>query len=153
MLSYDPRHHDGELYLFDLNGRERAKDQLLEDIPRLISDSGDVLSVAEFYEGIYNATPAHADDIHQAIIDNPDLEVLTPGGGTRRRASTIARRQIDPPILPERRAKQVRALLNPIALLPSDTDLRRASYDIQRPYRQRRASPRFPDRTCPSADA
>lgn len=90
MLSYDPRHQSGDLYLFDLDGRERARDQLREDIPRLISESGDALTVSEFYEGIYNATPAHADDIHQAIIDNPDLEVLTPTGGTRKRPNTIA---------------------------------------------------------------
>lgn len=90
MLSYDPRHDDGALYLFDVSGRQQAIGQLTEDIPRLVSESGDVLEVSEFYESIYNATPAHADDVHQAIIDNPDLEVLTPGGGERRKANTIA---------------------------------------------------------------
>lgn len=90
MLSYDPRHDDGSLYLFDVSGRQQAIGQLLEDIPRLVSESGDVLEVSEFYESIYNTTPAHADDVHQAIIDNPDIEVLTPGGGERRKANTIA---------------------------------------------------------------
>jgi three-Cys-motif partner protein len=90
MLSYDPRHDDGALYLFDVSGRQQAIGQLVEDIPRLVSESGDVLEVSEFYENIYNATPAHTDDVHQAIIDNPDLEVLTPGGGERRKANTIA---------------------------------------------------------------
>ena len=38
---------------------------------------------------IYNYHPAHADDVHAAIIENPDLEVITPAGGERRKANTI----------------------------------------------------------------
>lgn len=89
MLSYDPSHEEGALYLFDLSGRENARTQLLTDIPRLISEAGDVIRVSEFYEGIYNATPAHTDDVHQAIIDNPDVQVITPAGGERRSAKAI----------------------------------------------------------------
>ena len=89
MLLYDPTHHDGMLYLFDYDGRASAKQQLLGDIPRLISGSGDAIPVIDFYESIYNTTPAHADDVHAAIIDNPDLEVITPAGGERRKANTI----------------------------------------------------------------
>lgn len=89
MLSYDPRHDEGMLYLFDDTGRASAKTQLLGDIPRLVADAGDAMSVMEFYENIYNVTPAHADDVHAAIIDNPDLEVITPAGGERRKANTI----------------------------------------------------------------
>ena len=89
MLSYDPSHEDGSLYLFDLGGREGARTQLLTDIPRLISEVGDVIRVGEFYEGIYNATPAHTDDVHQAIIENPDVQVITPAGGERRSAKAI----------------------------------------------------------------
>lgn len=90
MLSYDPRDDEGRLYLFDNNGRASAKEQLMGDIPRLVSDAGDAMSVMEFYESIYNITPAHADDVHAAIIENPDLEVITPAGGERRKANTIA---------------------------------------------------------------
>ncbi|EPR18843.1 hypothetical protein M527_11795 [Sphingobium indicum IP26] len=89
MLSYDPSHEDGSLYLFDLSGREAAKTQLLTDIPKLISGSGDVIGVGDFYESIYNTTPAHTDDVHSAIIENPDVEVITPAGGERRNANTI----------------------------------------------------------------
>jgi three-Cys-motif partner protein len=89
MLSYDPRHNEGMLYLFDDTGRASAKNQLLEDIPRLVTDSGDAMSVMDFYESIYNLTPAHADDVHAAIIESPDLEVMTPAGGERRKANTI----------------------------------------------------------------
>lgn len=89
MLSYDPHHDEGMLYLFDDNGRAAAKNQLLGDIPRLVTDAGDAISVMEFYESIYNVTPAHADDVHAAIIENPDLEVITPAGGERRKANTI----------------------------------------------------------------
>lgn len=88
MLSYDPS-RDGSLYLFDMSGREAAKLQLIEDIPRMLSESGDAVNVAEFYESIYNATPAHTDDVHTAIIQCDDLEVLTTGGGSRRRPNTI----------------------------------------------------------------
>lgn len=88
MLSYDPS-EDGALYLFDRSGREKAKAQLLDDIPRLISEFGDVIGVGNFYEGIYNITPAHSDDVHTAIIENPDIEVITPGGGERRKPNTI----------------------------------------------------------------
>jgi three-Cys-motif partner protein len=90
MLSYDPSHENGSLYLFDEPGRKRAISQLFDDIPRLVSDAGDAIEVRQFYEGIYNLTPAHSDDIHAAIIGNPDLEVFTPAGGTRRRPGTIA---------------------------------------------------------------
>jgi three-Cys-motif partner protein len=89
MLSYDPRHEKGTLYLFDQDGRTSAKSQLLEDIPRLVTEAGDAIPVMEFYESIYNVTPAHADDVHAAIIENPDLEVITSTGGERRKANTI----------------------------------------------------------------
>lgn len=89
MLSYDPQHDEGMLYLFDISGRESAKEQLIGDIPRLIAESGDAMPVIDFYKSIYNITPAHADDVHAAIIENPDLEVITPAGGARRKANTI----------------------------------------------------------------
>jgi len=89
MLSYNPKHDEGMLYLFDVSGRASAKEQLLGDIPRLIMESGDAMPVMDFYESIYNITPAHADDVHAAIIENPDLEVITPAGGERRKANTI----------------------------------------------------------------
>lgn len=91
MLSYDPRHSEGMLYLFDTDGRASAKKQLLEDIPRLVTDTGDAMPMTDFYESIYNITPAHADDIHAAMIENPDIEVITPTGGERRKANTIGR--------------------------------------------------------------
>ncbi len=88
MLSYDPA-HDGALYLFDTPGRTEAKKQLFDDIPRLVTEFGDAVGVGEFYGNIYNATPAHMDDVHAVIIDNPDLEVITDSGGERRKSNTI----------------------------------------------------------------
>ncbi len=90
MLAYDQRHENGTLYLFDQPGRASAKEQLMDDIPRLVSEVGDAIHVGNFYESIYNTTPAHMDDIHSAIIENPDLEVITEIGGERRKANTIA---------------------------------------------------------------
>lgn len=89
MLSFDPTHDGNSLYLFDASGRAEAKKQLSEDIPRLVTEFGDAVGVAEFYGSIYNMTPAHMDDIHAAIIENPDLEVVTEQGGERRKANTI----------------------------------------------------------------
>lgn len=89
MLHYDPSHEGNTLYLFDPPGRVEARDQLLADIPRLLTDFGDAVGMADFYRCIYNMTPAHMDDIHHAMIDNPDVEVLTTVGGERRKAGTI----------------------------------------------------------------
>ncbi len=88
MLHYDPR-YDGNLYLFDEEGRATARSQLLDDIPRVLSTLDDGLPMASFYERIYNITPAHADDIHGALIDNPDIVVATPNGGQRRVGQSI----------------------------------------------------------------
>lgn len=90
MLSYDPDHENGSLYLFDAGAREAARQQLPDDIPRLVSDGGDTIGISEFYRSIYNETPAHSDDIHSAIFANPDLEVVTPSGNERRFAHTIS---------------------------------------------------------------
>lgn len=89
MLSYDPADDANRLYLFDLSGRAEAKKQLYDDVPRLVTEFGDTVGVADFYGSIYNATPAHMDDIHSAMIDNPDMEVITEQGGERRVANTI----------------------------------------------------------------
>jgi hypothetical protein len=89
MMSYDPAHDSGALYLFDLSGRHAAKNQLSEDIPRLVSEFGDAIGVGDLYENIYNMTPAHMDDIHAAMIESPDLEVITEAGGERRKPNTI----------------------------------------------------------------
>lgn len=88
MLSYDPS-EDGSLYLFADSDRENARNELLEDIPRLISESGDAVVVSDFYASIYNETPAHTDDVHAAIIESSEIEVITPTGGTRRKSNTI----------------------------------------------------------------
>ena len=89
MLHYDPRHEEGQLYLFDDSARSSAKEQLFADIPRLVEESGGAIPVMDFYESIYNATPAHADDVNESIIENPELEVITPAGGERRKAKKI----------------------------------------------------------------
>jgi three-Cys-motif partner protein len=88
MLSYDPA-SEGTLYLFDKDSRELAKKQLYDDVPRLISEYGDAISVEEFYIATYNETAAHSDDIHEMIMENPDVKVVTLTGGERRKANTI----------------------------------------------------------------
>jgi len=87
MLAYDPR-DEVSLYLFDADSRHAAKESLYEDIPRFVAES-DTLAVEEFYASAYSETPAHSDDIHDMIIENPDLEVITDSGGKRRQGNTI----------------------------------------------------------------
>ena len=94
MLSYDPSHTESSLYLFDLDGRKLTKSQLMDDIPRLVNQADDRILVSDFYENIYNITPAHTDDVHLAMIDHPDLEVVTEHGGVRRKANTITVRDV-----------------------------------------------------------
>lgn len=89
MLSYDPS-HEGRLYLFDAPGREAAKTELLGDIPRLLSETGKATTVGDFYQAIYNATAAHSDDIHAAMVESDDLDVFTPAGGLRRKANQVS---------------------------------------------------------------
>ena len=88
MLSYSP-HNEGQLYLFDKDSRQSAKEALYDDIPKYVAESGDTLLMQEFYEAAYSETPAHSDDIHEMIIENPDLEVITESGGARRQPNTI----------------------------------------------------------------
>jgi three-Cys-motif partner protein len=90
MLSFDPKDKARALYLFDTSGRSRAKTQLLDDIPRLVTEFGDTIGVGQLYASIYNMTPAHTDEIHSAMIENPDMEVVTEQGGARRKPNTIA---------------------------------------------------------------
>ena len=71
MLSFDPRDDTGTLYLFDVSRRDQAKDQLLDDIPRLVTEFGDAVGVGQLYESIYNMTPAHMDEIHTAMMRIP----------------------------------------------------------------------------------
>ena len=50
---------------------------------------GDTLVMEDFYAAAYSETPAHSDDIHEMIIENPDMEVITEAGGQRRKPNTI----------------------------------------------------------------
>lgn len=88
MLDYNPA-NEGRLYLFDGDGRISAREQLQNDIPRLVSESGDAMLVGDFYEAAYSETPSHKDDIHAAMLSSEDLEVVTPNGGVRRKGNTI----------------------------------------------------------------
>ena len=88
MLSYNPA-EEGNLYLFDEDSRMQAKSELHDDIPKLIEQHGDIISIDDFYLNIFNGTAAHSDDIHEVLMSNPDLEVITPTGNLRRKANTI----------------------------------------------------------------
>lgn len=88
MLAFDPR-EERELYLFTDDSRKRTIDSLHQDIPYLLEQHGDYIGWDDFNLEVYNQTPARSNDIHSVLIDNPDIEVLTPTGNPRRSANTI----------------------------------------------------------------
>ena len=90
MLRYDPE-QEGQLYLFDSESRKSALSQLYDDIPNFLEKKGGLLRVEDFYEGIYNETPAHSHDINKVIFESSDLEVKTKMGNERRKAHTITK--------------------------------------------------------------
>ncbi|WP_370677099.1 hypothetical protein [Pleomorphomonas sp. PLEO] len=75
--------------MFEADDRQAARTQLLTDIPRLVSDAGKTMLVGSFYEAAYSATPAHMNDIHVAMLESEELEVITCNGGIRRKGNTI----------------------------------------------------------------
>ena len=89
MLSHNPEHEKGTLYLFDNDARAMALEQLPDDISRFINDSETEMSVLSFYKGIYNQTPAHSDDIKQAIFESPDINIVTKNNNFRRSPNRI----------------------------------------------------------------
>lgn len=93
MLSYDPQ-YEGQLYLFDEDSRKAAIASLAEDIPRLVSENGNEITMSVFYEKAYRETPAHSDDIHQAMLESAELEIYTETGGKRRTAKSIKKTDI-----------------------------------------------------------
>lgn len=77
--------------LFDETAREEARRTLPEDIAQLISECGDAMPVNEFYLAAYNCTQAHSEDIHTAIMQSENVEVLIKTRNKRRSALTISR--------------------------------------------------------------
>ncbi len=88
MLSYNSG-NEGKLYLFNNDAREDAKKELYNDIPNLLNKYSNGILVADFCASIYNETAAHSDDIREMIIENSDIEVITPKKGVRKKANTI----------------------------------------------------------------
>lgn len=88
MLAYDPK-EESQLYLFNPDSRLLAKESLHEDVPRFVAEAGDAMTMHDFYVAAYSETPAHSDDIHEIIIENPDLEVITDAGGSRKKSTSI----------------------------------------------------------------
>lgn len=83
MLEYDADFSDTE-YLFREVDRDRALEQLIHDIPSSVAEFGSGVSVDEFVKSICNETPAHSEDILKALVENPELRVITDKGKPRR---------------------------------------------------------------------
>lgn len=88
MLTYDPS-NEGQDYLFADDDRQRAREELYDDIPKVVSEFGDAVTVADFIRSVSNETPAHSADLAQSMIDNPDLVIQTENGGERRSPNGI----------------------------------------------------------------
>lgn len=89
MLSYNSTEQDSFLYKFDLAASEQTKQQLFTDIPRFLSNYGDSILMLDFFNDIYNQTPASSNTIKQSLIDIPDIEIIKEDGGIRRSAKSI----------------------------------------------------------------
>jgi len=88
MLEFDPR-EESSLHLFDNASTTLDSIALHNDIPTLIEEHGDMIDVDEFNLKVYNDTAASSHTIQKVLIDNPDIEVLTPKGSLRRSHSAI----------------------------------------------------------------
>ena len=103
MLQFDPSHGENGLYLFDQSAREEARNQLPEDLARLIRGyDHEQIGVGVLWRDVYKQTPAHSDDIHAAMMLHPDVQVFTPRGGERRAATSIHRDDVVR-LVPQRR--------------------------------------------------
>lgn len=89
MLSFNQTEQDSFLYTFDSAASEQTKQQLFTDIPRFLSHYGDSIPLLDFFNDIYNQTPASSNIIKQSLIDIPDIEIIKEDGGIRRRAKSI----------------------------------------------------------------
>ncbi|MCH9845748.1 MAG: three-Cys-motif partner protein TcmP [Alphaproteobacteria bacterium] len=88
MLAYKTE-DDQQIYLFDDDAKKRSMLQLMNDIPKYITDNGN-MSAKEFYSSIYNHTPASKETIDKVISENLDLEIITEKGNPRRVVNTIS---------------------------------------------------------------
>ena len=89
MLDY--RGDDTGVGTLDWSGDMRAKsiEALHNDLPEVISELGDAISIELLKASVYNETTAHSDDFKSVLIQNRDIEVLTQTGAQRRSASSI----------------------------------------------------------------
>lgn len=83
MLTYDPR-TEGQYYLFAEEDRKKAREALYYDVANIVSEFGNAVPVSEFIRSVSNETPCHSHDLGQAMIDNPDISVVTENGRERR---------------------------------------------------------------------
>jgi three-Cys-motif partner protein len=88
MLAYNPD-EEQRLFLFDNAGRQQSINELHSDIPDLVAKNGDSMLISEFFDQVYSQTPAHGEDIRKVIIENNDLEVITPNRGSRQKPNQI----------------------------------------------------------------
>ena len=86
MFSHNPKDkHQGALFEFDEWARNSSREQLCEDVVRFMCDYKDETVDAEtFLMHAFKETPALSDDIKTALIDSPDINIITKNGGSRR---------------------------------------------------------------------
>ena len=86
MFSYNPNdRHQGSLFEFNDFARDLSREQLCEDVVRFVYDYDDETVKAErFIMDAFKATPARSVDIKTALINSPDINIITENGGSRR---------------------------------------------------------------------
>ena len=80
----------GQLHLFGSYTREASFEELIYDIPQHVEENGGEMTVLNFYRSAYNETIAHSEDIDRAMIESPEIDIMTPKGNLRRSVKQIS---------------------------------------------------------------
>lgn len=97
-LGYSPRYDAAPMgqgcfgFCFDNPAKTASIDALSEQLPHIIYAHEDGMSFRELYATTCNSSPADSDKYKQALerlVETKDIEIITPTGGQRRKASTI----------------------------------------------------------------
>jgi len=89
MLEYTANETGVRKFDFGADFRTESKFALHTDLPAIIHEFGDVIPIELLKASIYNDTAVHPEELSAVMIENQDIEVLTPAGSKRRVATAI----------------------------------------------------------------
>jgi len=84
LLAYHTK-NDGISYLFGSEDREKAGEVLQRDAYNLLCKNNEAMEISQFLQSAYRNSLNHSEDIKAALIENPEIEIITTQGGERRK--------------------------------------------------------------------